>query len=99
MAAIVTTNNFDFLSCLFFQTIGGLKQLMFLDASKNNLMCLPHEIEGCCSLADIHLTSNCLQSLPESIGKIGFNGYIGHEKRRIKVIPVVLPYSFLIKQF
>jgi len=51
------------------QMIGGLKQLMFMDATKNRIQMLPSELEGCLSLADLHLTSNCLQSLPESIGK------------------------------
>ena len=53
-------------------SLGQLKQLMFLDASKNQLASLPGEIEGCTSLADLHLTSNCLRELPDSLGKLTF---------------------------
>lgn len=51
-----------------FQTIGNLKQLMFIDASKNKIQALPTQIEGCTSLADLHLTTNNLEQLPDSIG-------------------------------
>ncbi len=51
-----------------FQGIGNLKQLMFLDASKNRIETLPAEIDGCISLADLHLSTNLLQQLPENIG-------------------------------
>ena len=50
------------------QSIGHLKQLMFLDASKNQLREVPGEVEGCVNLADLHLTSNSLLSLPDSLG-------------------------------
>ena len=50
------------------QTVGELKQLGFLDASKNRLTSLPEEIAGCHSMADLHLTTNLLRKLPESIG-------------------------------
>jgi len=42
---------------------------MFLDASKNQLESLPGEIEGCTCLADLHLSTNQLQTLPDAIGK------------------------------
>lgn len=51
-----------------FQTIGRLKQLMYFDASKNRIECLPNEIDGCVALADLHLSTNLLQQLPENIG-------------------------------
>ena len=53
-----------------FQTVGNLKQLMFFDGSKNNIQSLPSEMEGCTSLADLHLTTNQLQGLPDSIGNL-----------------------------
>ena len=52
------------------QSIGNLKQLMFMDASKNQLRELPGELEGCENLADLHLTSNSLMGLPDSIGNL-----------------------------
>ena len=51
-----------------FQNFGNLKQLMFLDASNNNLESLPEEIDGCTSMADLHLTTNNLKTLPDAIG-------------------------------
>ena len=55
------------------QSIGQLKQLMFLDASKNRIECLPNEIDGCLNLGDLHLSINLLQQLPENIGKPVFS--------------------------
>lgn len=68
--------------------IGALKQLMFLDASNNDLEALPGEIEGCTSLADLHLSGNLLRSLPDSLGKLPvlcrqFAG--GHSERRLDI--------------
>jgi Leucine-rich repeat (LRR) protein len=53
----------------FLQIIGNLKQLMFLDASKNRLEFVAEQICECLSLADLHLSNNQLQHLPESLGK------------------------------
>ena len=57
-----------------FKGIGNLKQLMFLDASKNRIEYLPGEIDGCVSLADLHLSTNLLQQFTENIGT-----YLPHE--------------------
>jgi len=50
------------------QVIGSLQQLTFFDASKNNIETIALEIENCVSLTDIHLSTNQLLYLPESIG-------------------------------
>ena len=49
--------------------MGNLKQLMYFDASKNRIEAVPAEIEGCVSLSDLHLSTNMLKELPETIGK------------------------------
>jgi len=50
------------------QVIGSLQQLTFFDASKNNIEAVAPEIENCVNLTDIHLSTNQLLYLPESIG-------------------------------
>jgi len=55
------------LACML-QAIGSLQQLTFFDASKNNIESIAPEIENCVSLTDIHLSTNQLLYLPESIG-------------------------------
>ena len=61
-------NHIHMIICVL-QSIGNLKQLMFLDLSKNRVETLPTEIEGCVALADLHLSINMLQHLPESLGE------------------------------
>ncbi len=53
-----------------FQCIGNLRQLMYLDASKNRIESIPNEIESCLALGDLHLSINLLQQLPETIGNL-----------------------------
>ncbi|OXB80867.1 UNVERIFIED_CONTAM: hypothetical protein H355_016884 [Colinus virginianus] len=48
--------------------IGTLKQLTYLDVSKNNIEIVEEGISGCESLQDLLLSSNSLQQLPETIG-------------------------------
>ena len=55
------------LTCML-QAIGSLQQLTFFDASKNNIESIAPEIENCVSLTDMHLSTNQLLYLPESIG-------------------------------
>uniref|UniRef100_A0A8C3KB96 PDZ domain-containing protein n=1 Tax=Calidris pygmaea TaxID=425635 RepID=A0A8C3KB96_9CHAR len=50
--------------------IGTLKQLTYLDVSKNNIEVVEEGISGCESLQDLLLSSNSLQQLPESIGSL-----------------------------
>ncbi|KFQ36954.1 Protein LAP2, partial [Merops nubicus] len=50
--------------------IGTLKQLTYLDVSKNNIEIVEEGISGCESLQDLLLSSNALQQLPESIGSL-----------------------------
>jgi len=54
----------------FLQVIGSLQLLTFFDASKNNIETIAPEIENCVSLTDIHLSTNQLLYLPESIGAV-----------------------------
>lgn len=56
-----------FLSCI--QMLGKLKQLVYLDVSKNNLEMVDEQICGCESLQDLLLSNNALTQLPGSIGK------------------------------
>lgn len=56
-----------FLSCI--QMLGKLKQLVYLDVSKNNLELVDEQICGCESLQDLLLSNNALTQLPGSIGK------------------------------
>ncbi|NXG12981.1 ERBIN protein, partial [Grallaria varia] len=50
--------------------IGTLKQLTYLDVSKNSIEVVEEGISGCESLQDLLLSSNSLQQLPESIGSL-----------------------------
>ncbi|NXP70321.1 ERBIN protein, partial [Ramphastos sulfuratus] len=50
--------------------IGTLKQLTYLDVSKNNIEVVEEGISGCESLQDLLLSSNSLQQLPETIGSL-----------------------------
>lgn len=52
----------------YFQLMGSLKHLTYLDVSKNNIETLEEGVSGCESLQDLLLSSNSLQQLPESIG-------------------------------
>ena len=54
-------------SCI--QMLGMLKQLVYLDVSKNNLEMVDEQICGCESLQDLLLSNNALTQLPGSIGK------------------------------
>lgn len=49
--------------------LGMLKQLVYLDVSKNNLEMVDEQICGCESLQDLLLSNNALTQLPGSIGK------------------------------
>ncbi|XP_048451191.1 erbin isoform X4 [Rhincodon typus] len=50
--------------------IGKLKQLTYLDVSKNNVEMIDDAISGCENLQDLLLSSNVLQQLPETIGSL-----------------------------
>ncbi|XP_018099963.2 erbin-like isoform X2 [Xenopus laevis] len=50
--------------------LGSLKQLTYLDVSKNNIEMVEDGISGCESLQDLLLSSNAIQQLPESIGAL-----------------------------
>lgn len=52
------------------QMIGVLKQLKYLDVSKNNLETVDEQISSCENLQDLLLSNNALTQLPSSIGKI-----------------------------
>lgn len=54
---------------LFIQMVGTLKQLVYLDVSKNNLEMVDEQICGCENLQDLLLSNNALTQLPGSIGK------------------------------
>lgn len=49
--------------------LGTLKQLVYLDVSKNNLEMVDEQIRGCENLQDLLLSNNALTQLPGSIGK------------------------------
>ncbi|RLV89804.1 hypothetical protein DV515_00014689, partial [Chloebia gouldiae] len=49
-------------------SIGKLKQLVYLDVSKNRIETVDLDISGCEGLEDLLLSSNMLQQLPDSIG-------------------------------
>lgn len=49
--------------------LGMLKQLVYLDVSKNNLEMVDEQISGCESLQDLLLSNNALTQLPGSIGE------------------------------
>ena len=51
------------------QEIGLLRQLLYLDVSKNRLERLPPEIESLQSLTDLYLSNNLLLELLDNIGK------------------------------
>ena len=53
----------------FFQEIGLLRQLLFLDVSKNRLERLPPEVECLQSLTDLYLSNNVLLELLDNIGR------------------------------
>jgi Leucine-rich repeat (LRR) protein len=45
-----------------------MKNITYLDLTKNRLISLPDEICECNKLTDLHLSENLLQSLPDMIG-------------------------------
>lgn len=55
-------------SVLYLQFIGSLRQLTYLDVSKNNIEMVEEGISTCENLQDLLLSSNSLQQLPETIG-------------------------------
>ena len=48
--------------------MGRLAKLLILDASSNELESVPQELDGCAALSDLHLSSNHLVDLPDSVG-------------------------------
>uniref|UniRef100_A0AAR2JDA8 PDZ domain-containing protein n=1 Tax=Pygocentrus nattereri TaxID=42514 RepID=A0AAR2JDA8_PYGNA len=50
--------------------IGTLKQLTYLDVSKNNVELVDDQISGCENLQDLLLSNNALTQLPSSIGSL-----------------------------
>lgn len=64
---VIFVSLFCFPSCM--QMLGKLKQLVYLDVSKNNLEMVDEQICGCESLQDLLLSNNALTQLPGSIGK------------------------------
>ncbi|KTG05621.1 hypothetical protein cypCar_00022843, partial [Cyprinus carpio] len=50
--------------------IGALKQLRYLDVSKNSLDMVDEQISGCENLQDLLLSNNALTQLPGSIGSL-----------------------------
>ncbi|TKC42485.1 hypothetical protein EI555_004733, partial [Monodon monoceros] len=50
--------------------IGSLKQLTYLDVSKNNIEMVEEGISACENLQDLLLSSNSLQQLPETVGSL-----------------------------
>uniref|UniRef100_A0AAX7TEI4 PDZ domain-containing protein n=1 Tax=Astatotilapia calliptera TaxID=8154 RepID=A0AAX7TEI4_ASTCA len=54
----------------FVQMLGTLKQLVYLDVSKNNLEMVDEQIRGCENLQDLLLSNNALTQLPGSIGTL-----------------------------
>uniref|UniRef100_A0A8C9TII0 Erbb2 interacting protein n=1 Tax=Scleropages formosus TaxID=113540 RepID=A0A8C9TII0_SCLFO len=50
--------------------IGTLKQLSYLDVSKNNLEMVDEQISGCENLQDLLLSNNALTQLPSFIGSL-----------------------------
>lgn len=55
--------------CNVSKPIGKLKQLVYLDVSKNRIENIDLDVSGCDALEDLLLSSNMLQQLPDSIGK------------------------------
>lgn len=49
--------------------LGMLKQLVYLDVSKNNLEMVDEKLSGCENLQDLLLSNNALTQLPGSIGE------------------------------
>lgn len=74
-----------FCSCI--QLLGKLKQLVYLDVSKNNLEMVDEQICGCESLQDLLLSNNALTQLP---GSIGNDSRIDHLYRKSLVTVVIL---------
>lgn len=62
--------SFIYLSCCLPKSIGKLRQLRYLDLAKNRIESLDADISGCESVEDLLLSSNMLQQLPDSIGKV-----------------------------
>ena len=60
---------------------------MFLDASKNRLEQLPPEIDGCVSLADLHLSLNLLRSLPDTLGRLSSLTSLKVDENRLTHLP------------
>lgn len=81
-----------FLSCI--QMLGKLKQLVYLDVSKNNLEMVDEQICGCESLQDLLLSNNTLTQLPGSIGKDSSMDNL--YRKMIQIFVCILPLLFAV---
>jgi len=56
---------FDF----FFKEIGNLKKLRYFDITENVVEWIADELGECCSMTDLHFSTNNIESLPENLCK------------------------------
>lgn len=74
--------------------LGKLKQLVYLDVSKNNLEMVDEQICGCESLQDLLLSNNTLTQLPGTIGKDSSTGVM--HRKMIQIFVCFIPLLFAI---
>lgn len=79
--------------------LGKLKQLVYLDVSKNNLEMVDEQICGCESLQDLLLSNNALTQLPSSIGKDSSTDDLYRKMIQIFVCVLYLYYLLFLSSF
>uniref|UniRef100_L7N3B7 Leucine-rich repeat-containing protein 7 n=1 Tax=Xenopus tropicalis TaxID=8364 RepID=L7N3B7_XENTR len=78
---------------------GKLKQLIYLDMSKNRIESVDTDISGCESLEDLLLSSNLLQQLPDSIGLLKKLTNLKVDDNQLVALPNTIGNLSLLEEF
>ncbi|KFP39903.1 Leucine-rich repeat-containing protein 7, partial [Chlamydotis macqueenii] len=80
-------------------SIGKLKQLVYLDVSKNRIETVDLDISGCEGLEDLLLSSNMLQQLPDSIGLLKRLTTLKVDDNQLTILPNAIGNLSLLEEF
>uniref|UniRef100_A0A8C3LNM5 Leucine-rich repeat-containing protein 7 n=1 Tax=Chrysolophus pictus TaxID=9089 RepID=A0A8C3LNM5_CHRPC len=80
-------------------SIGKLKQLVYLDMSKNRIETVDLDISGCEGLEDLLLSSNMLQQLPDSIGLLKRLTTLKVDDNQLTILPNAIGNLSLLEEF
>uniref|UniRef100_A0A7M4F042 Leucine rich repeat containing 7 n=1 Tax=Crocodylus porosus TaxID=8502 RepID=A0A7M4F042_CROPO len=80
-------------------SIGKLKQLVYLDMSKNRIESIDLDVSGCEALEDLLLSSNMLQQLPDSIGLLKRLTTLKVDDNQLTILPNAIGNLSLLEEF